>query len=68
MRSLAGSLADGALADAFLIPPRLPIPPINIREARVRRKSTELVTLLVNGEKKDVGMAKCFFKKYGNKV
>ena len=27
MRSLAGSLADGVLADAILIPPRPPIPP-----------------------------------------
>ena len=31
MRSLAGSLADGVLADAILIPPRPPIPPTNIR-------------------------------------
>ena len=27
MRSLAGSLADGVLADVILIPPRPPIPP-----------------------------------------
>ena len=31
MRSLAGSLADGVLADAILIPPCPPIPPTNIR-------------------------------------
>ena len=29
MRSLAGSLADGVLADIILIHPRLPIPPTN---------------------------------------
>ena len=34
MRSLAGSLADGVLADAILIPPRPPIPPTNIRMVR----------------------------------
>ena len=34
MTSLAGSLADGVLADAILISPRLPIPPTNIRMAR----------------------------------
>ena len=28
MRSLAASLADGALADAILIHPRPPVPPI----------------------------------------
>ena len=41
MRSLAGSLADGVLADAILISPRPPIPPTNIRKVRVREKSTE---------------------------
>ena len=41
MRSLAGSLADGVLAEAILIPPRPPIPPTNIRRGRGRRKSTE---------------------------
>ena len=41
MRSLAGSLADGVLADAILIPPRPQIPPTNIRKGRGRRKSTE---------------------------
>ena len=30
MRSLAGSLADGVLADAILFLPRPPIPPTNI--------------------------------------
>ena len=37
MRSLAGSLTDGVLADAILIPPRQPIRPTNIREVRGRR-------------------------------
>ena len=41
MRSLAGSLADGVLAEAILIPPRPPIPLTNIRRGRGRRKSTE---------------------------
>ena len=65
MRSLAGSLADGVLADTILIPLRPPILPTNIKKAsskKVRKQVTEK-TLLVN----DVGMAKCFFKKYGNK-
>ena len=34
MRSLAGSLADGVIADAILIAPRPPIPPTNIRMVR----------------------------------
>ena len=34
MRSLAGSLADGVLADAILVPPRPLIPPTNIRKVR----------------------------------
>ena len=34
MSSLAGSLADGVLAGAILIPPRPPIPPTNIRMVR----------------------------------
>ena len=38
MRTLAGSLADGVLADAILIPPRPPIPPTNIRMVRGPRK------------------------------
>ena len=41
MRSLAGSLADGVLANAILIFPRSPIPPTNIRKVRGPRKSTE---------------------------
>ena len=41
MRSLAGSLADGVLDDAILIPPCPPIPPANIRMVRGPRKSTE---------------------------
>ena len=39
MRSLAGSLTDGVLADAILIPPRPPIPPP--RREGVVEKSTE---------------------------
>ena len=38
MWSLAGSLADGVLADAIFIPPRLPILPTNIRMVRGPRK------------------------------
>ena len=41
MRSLAGSLADGVLADTIFIPPRLPILPTNIRKEGVLEKSTE---------------------------
>ena len=69
MRLLAGSLADGVLADAILIPPHPPIPPTNIRMVRGPRKkyatSNRKNCLLVN-EKGDVGMAKCFSKKYRN--
>ena len=54
MRSLAGSLADGVLADAILIPPRPPIPPTNIRKVR--------------GCQKNYGDGyKRFSTKYGNK-
>ena len=38
MRSLAGSLTDGVLADAILIPARPLIPPTNIRMVRGPRK------------------------------
>ena len=38
MRSLACSSADGVLADAILISPRPPLPPINVRKGRGRRK------------------------------
>ena len=38
MRSLAGSLADGVLADAILIPPLPLIQPTNIRKGRVSSK------------------------------
>ena len=38
MRSLAGSLADGVLADAILIPPCPPLTPTNIRLVRGLRK------------------------------
>ena len=41
MRSLVGSLADGVLADAILIPPCPPIPPINISKGRGHQKSME---------------------------
>ena len=41
MRSLAGSLAYGVLADAILIPPLPPIPPTTIRKVRGLEKSTE---------------------------
>ena len=44
MRSLAGSLADGMLADVILIPPCPPIQPTNIRKVRVRKKGTETQT------------------------
>ena len=40
MRSLAGSLANGVLVDAVLIPPCPPIPPTNIRMVRSPQKST----------------------------
>ena len=39
-KSLAGSLADGVLADAILIPPLPPILPINRRRVRGRRIRT----------------------------
>ena len=72
MRSLAGSLPDGVLADVILIPPRPPIPPTYIRKVRGLRKVWNLVTqkpftsnLIKKG---DVGVAKRFSKKYGNKV
>ena len=46
MRSLAGSFADGVLADAILIPPRPPIPPTNIRKEKGSSKKVQkLVTL-----------------------
>ena len=38
MRPLAGSLADGVLADAILIPPRPLIPPTNLKKVRGLRK------------------------------
>ena len=38
MKTLAGSLADGVLADAILIPPCPPILPTNIMMARGPRK------------------------------
>ena len=58
MRSLAGSVADGVLADTILIPPYPLIPLTNTRKVRCRRKKYE------NHEKKgDVGMAKRFSTK-----
>ena len=44
MRSLAGSLADGELADTILIPPRPPIPPTNKGREGVVKKVRKLVT------------------------
>ena len=45
MRSLAGSLVDGVLADSILLPPGPPIPPTNIRKVRgLRKKVRKLVT------------------------
>ena len=41
MRSLAGSLADGVLADAILILSHPPIPPTNIRKVRGLWNGTE---------------------------
>ena len=41
MRLLAGSLADGVLAEAIIIPPQPPIPPTYIRTIRGPQKSTE---------------------------
>ena len=38
MRSLAGSLADGMLTDAIVVPPLQTIPPTNIMKGRGRRK------------------------------
>ena len=61
-RSLAGSLADGVLADAILIPPCPPILPTNIRMVRGHQKGT-----VSKRRKGDGGMAKCFSNKYGNK-
>ena len=55
MRSLAGSLADGVLADAILIPPRPPILPTNLRREGVVEKSTETSNrkpLLVNEKRR----------------
>ena len=42
MRPLAGSLADGVLADAILILPRPPIPPTNIKKVRGPQKVRKL--------------------------
>ena len=41
MRSLAGSLADGVLADTILVPPCPPILPTIIRMVRDHRKKYE---------------------------
>ena len=43
MRSLAGSLTDGVLADAILIPPRPLIPPTYIRKVKGLRRSSETI-------------------------
>ena len=53
MRSLAGSLADGVLADAILNPPCPPILPTNIRKVRGPKKNIwKLVTQLIVNEKR----------------
>ena len=55
MRSVVGSLADGMLAYAIIIPPHPPIPPTNIRKVRGPRKSTETSNkkhLLVNEKRR----------------
>ena len=58
---LAGSLADGVLADTISISPHPPIPPTNIRKVTGHRKSME------TKKKGDVGVAQRFSKMYGNK-
>ena len=63
MRSLASPLADGVLADAILIPPRPPIPAAHqYKESKGSSKEVRKLNM-----KKDVGIAKCFSTKYGNK-
>ena len=64
MRSLAGSLADGVLADTILISPRPPIPSTNIRRVRGREKVRKLKK---KKRRRGVGMAERFSKMYGNK-
>ena len=44
MRSLAGILADGVLADTFLFPSRPPISHTNIIMVRGPKKSSEIST------------------------
>ena len=44
MRSLAGLLADGVLANAILIPPCTLIPPTNINGKGSSKKLQKLVT------------------------
>ena len=72
MRSLAGSLANGVLADAilFLPPPPPPIPPTNRKKVKGPQKVWKLVTektIYYLMKKGDVGMVKHFSKKYRNK-
>ena len=55
MTSLAGSLADGVLADAILVPPHPPIPPTNLRKYGVFENGTETSNkndLLVNKQRR----------------
>ena len=70
MRSLAGSLADGVLADAILIPPLPPILTTNIRKVSGPQKKYRHTLynnhLLVN-EKMRCRMAKRFSKQNGSK-
>ena len=54
-RSLAGSLADGLLSDAILIPPRPLIPPTNIRKVRGPQKSTDTSNTKTILLAKDIG-------------
>ena len=48
MRSLAGSLAGGMLADAILILPHSPIPPTNISKVRGPQKVRKLKSVRVH--------------------
>ena len=58
---LAGLLADCVLADAFLIPPRPPLPPTTIKKVRgLRKKVRKPVTekKFTSKKKEDAGKAK----------
>ena len=66
MRSLTGSLGDGVPADAILIPPHPPNKEGKGSAKKVRKLVTQK-TFTSKMKKGDVGMAKRFSKKYGNK-